>query len=315
VEARHTHQPDCVGALIRDEYNRVYIQRRSPTRRMLPGIWDVVGGHLEAGETPEEGLAREITEETGWRLRRIEAVMADWEWAHDGVVRRELDYLVEVDGDLGAPQLEQAKHDAFTWVGPDNMTVMLEGDGGGNQRLRDIVAKATRVRLTDHLRLMPIGPEYAADLWELSQNGLGFSWPYAWTKQMAKLATADYAREWDSGQAQTWLAYERAANVPVGYSRLSLSGGCRQLDIAWIGARAGDIGHAVEIGGATLAFAFEDLAAHQVMAYVRSDDKPYRTVLGRLAMHHVGDSACSAAYAVRPADLTRQAVPAQRSPA
>jgi 8-oxo-dGTP pyrophosphatase MutT (NUDIX family) len=71
--------PDCVGAFIRDERLRVYAHRRSADRKLLPGIWDVVGGHLEPGESPEEALAREIEEETGWTLRRIESVIAEWE--------------------------------------------------------------------------------------------------------------------------------------------------------------------------------------------------------------------------------------------
>jgi len=49
-------------------------------------------------------------------------VIADWEWEVDGVVRHELDYLVDVDGDLAAPALEQGKHDAYAWVGADNLT-------------------------------------------------------------------------------------------------------------------------------------------------------------------------------------------------
>ncbi len=78
----------CVGALIRDDRNRVYVHRRSPSSRLLPGTWDVVSGQVEAGETPRQALAREIAEETGWRLRRIEAEVADWEWSHDGITRR-----------------------------------------------------------------------------------------------------------------------------------------------------------------------------------------------------------------------------------
>src|SRR5262245_51446866 len=99
-------EPNCVGALIRDRNNRVYLQRRSLQRRQLPGAWDIVGGHVQPGETPEAALAREVQEETGWRLRRIEAIIADWEWKHDGIVQRELDYLIEVDGDLNSPTLE-----------------------------------------------------------------------------------------------------------------------------------------------------------------------------------------------------------------
>jgi 8-oxo-dGTP pyrophosphatase MutT (NUDIX family) len=139
------HDPTCVGALIRNDRGRVFVQRRSVTRRVLPGIWDIVGGHVEAGETPEEALAREIKEETGWELRHIGAQIADWEWAHDGVIRRELDYLVEVEGDLALPRLEETKHDAYAWVGLDNVELMMEGRTDGDGRLRDIVARALQI--------------------------------------------------------------------------------------------------------------------------------------------------------------------------
>ena len=132
----------CVGALIRNEEGRVFVQRRSATRRILPGIWDIVGGHVESGETIEHALAREIWEETGWRLCRIGAELADWEWKHEGTTRREVDYLVEVEGDLSTPQLEHEKHDRYAWVGMDNLELMMEGRIDGDCRLRDIVDKA-----------------------------------------------------------------------------------------------------------------------------------------------------------------------------
>jgi 8-oxo-dGTP pyrophosphatase MutT (NUDIX family) len=109
---------------------------------VLPGIWDIVGGHVEDGETLEQALAREVQEETEWILRRIGSQVADWEWESDGTVRRELDYLVEVEGDLMAPRLEATKHDMYAWVGPDNLELMMEGRGDGDYRLRDIVARA-----------------------------------------------------------------------------------------------------------------------------------------------------------------------------
>lgn len=137
-------EPACVGALIKDDRGRVFVQRRSATRRVLPGLWDIVGGHIEAGETLEQALAREIKEETGWTLRRIGAQVADWEWEHDGLVRRELDYLVDVEGDLSAPRLEAGKHDAFAWVNLDNLALVMDGRTEIDVRLRDIIARALR---------------------------------------------------------------------------------------------------------------------------------------------------------------------------
>ena len=124
----------------------MFVQRRSTTRRVLPGIWDIVGGHVESGETFQQALAREIQEETGWTLRHIGVQVADWEWEYGGVIRREIDYLVDVEGNLTAPCLEVGKHDIWAWVGLDNLALMMEGRRDGDSQLRDVVARALQIK-------------------------------------------------------------------------------------------------------------------------------------------------------------------------
>lgn len=51
------------AVLVRD--GRALLVHRHPRRRWYPDCWDVVGGHLEPGETPEEALRRECREELG----------------------------------------------------------------------------------------------------------------------------------------------------------------------------------------------------------------------------------------------------------
>src|SRR6266545_8127579 len=88
-----------VGALIRDGAGRVFVHRRGWGRELFPGCWDIVGGHVEPGETLLEALSREVEEETGWRVTGTPVLVhtADWEG------RREFDFLVDVDGDLDNP--------------------------------------------------------------------------------------------------------------------------------------------------------------------------------------------------------------------
>ncbi|MER5866741.1 NUDIX domain-containing protein [Kitasatospora sp. NPDC002040] len=49
-----------VGAVVRDEQGRVLLHRRSDS-----GRWSIVGGILDPGEQPADGLVREVFEETG----------------------------------------------------------------------------------------------------------------------------------------------------------------------------------------------------------------------------------------------------------
>ncbi len=42
---------------------RVLLGKRAASRALYPGVWDVFGGHQEAGETIAEALVRELAEE------------------------------------------------------------------------------------------------------------------------------------------------------------------------------------------------------------------------------------------------------------
>lgn len=61
--------PAVVLALIRRE-DRWFLQRRDPANPVLPGLWEFPGGKVEAGETLEAALGRELQEEVGLALER-----------------------------------------------------------------------------------------------------------------------------------------------------------------------------------------------------------------------------------------------------
>ena len=133
-----------VGAVIvRD--TRVFVHRRDYDRSLFPGCWDIPGGHVDPDETPLDALGREVEEETGWRLRRVIAELGEFSWiGSDGMPRRELDYLVEVDGDLDAPRREDPKHIEFAWVSIDELDRLMENRAPEQTIVRDVVARGLR---------------------------------------------------------------------------------------------------------------------------------------------------------------------------
>jgi RimJ/RimL family protein N-acetyltransferase len=282
-----------VGAIIRNDRNRVYVHRRSASRALLPGTWDIVGGHVEPGETREQALAREIEEETGWRLRRIEAVVREWEWTVDGVTRHETDYLVEVDGDLASPRLEEGKHDANSWVGPDTLELMMVGRTDGDRRLRDIVAAAVRTRLTARLRLVPTGRATAGDLWRVHYDDAVAVWylgRFTVAQVLARVQRAD--RGWEIDGVEKWLAYDRVSGELVGRGGVSRAfvDGADRYEVGWAvrGAHQGNL-YATEIGAAGLEYAFDDLGAPEVVAYTEPHNAASRAVMNHLGLRYSRD--------------------------
>lgn len=137
-----------VGALILDARGLAFVHRRGPDRAFLAGGWDLVGGHVEAGETLLEALEREVAEESGWRLVGSPQLVFVGDWwtdrADPTTARREFDFLVNVEGDLGRPRLERPKHVEHRWIGPDKLDLLDENAGRDDGMVRHLVGLALR---------------------------------------------------------------------------------------------------------------------------------------------------------------------------
>lgn len=133
-----------VGAVVVGPDGRVFAQRRSPHRKTFPGCWDLVGGHVEPGETPLQALGREVFEETGWTVDRVLAVlkMVDWESPGPGgpSLKREFVLAVSITGGWDSPRLESGKVTEGRWFGADELAVLHENRDGTDAYVYDCAA-------------------------------------------------------------------------------------------------------------------------------------------------------------------------------
>lgn len=61
---------DCVAFLL-VQNGHILLERRSLTKRVIPGMLAIPGGHMDPSESPEEAVQRELQEELGLTARTL----------------------------------------------------------------------------------------------------------------------------------------------------------------------------------------------------------------------------------------------------
>jgi len=130
-----------VGCLVVRPDGRIFSQRRSLTRATFPGCWDLVGGHVEAGESPLDALRRELREETGWTLESVLGLLkvVDWETSQGGprVLKREFVFVVTIQGDWESPLLEPQNVIEGRWFSEAEKATLHENRIGTDRYVYD----------------------------------------------------------------------------------------------------------------------------------------------------------------------------------
>ena len=112
------------------------------TRRLFPGCWDLIGGHVEDDEDVYSALSREIREETGWVLKAVVRELAAKHWNGGTIEYEERQFIVRVEGELRNPALEKSKVSEFMWVDRANVERLKENRKPGDQLIYDSVLEA-----------------------------------------------------------------------------------------------------------------------------------------------------------------------------
>ena len=106
-----------VAAALVDADGRVLLQQRPPGKAMA-GLWEFPGGKVEADETPEAALIRELEEELG--IRTHASCLAPATFASEGLGERHLLLLLYVCRKWqGLPEARHATD--LKWVRPNQM--------------------------------------------------------------------------------------------------------------------------------------------------------------------------------------------------
>lgn len=114
---------DRVAAAIIVRGSEVLMAHRHPERRWYPDCWDLIGGHIQEGETPEEAVGRECQEEVGVLVQQVRPVPMV---CSDPAIEM---HAFVVSSWRGEPaNLAPDEHDHLTWFQPDELSGLVLAD-------------------------------------------------------------------------------------------------------------------------------------------------------------------------------------------
>jgi 8-oxo-dGTP diphosphatase len=107
---------DVVGAVIYDGASKKFLVTMRDRNRMRGGLWEFPGGKIDAGESPEEALKREILEELNCEIA-VGKQVENYTYSYPELTVRLITYLCTIVS--GEPQLSE--HEDMKWVSKEEI--------------------------------------------------------------------------------------------------------------------------------------------------------------------------------------------------
>lgn len=116
----HGKQVITACALIHHNFDgvvKVFVPKRAETKKFLPGVFELPGGHIDYGEDIVEGLRREIVEEFGMKIK-VGDPFAAFTYTNEvkGSHSVEVIYFATFEDPPENIKLNPEDHSEFKWV-------------------------------------------------------------------------------------------------------------------------------------------------------------------------------------------------------
>ncbi len=134
--AAHGQQVITACALIHREFDgeiKVFLPRRADTKKFLPGVYEIPGGHIDFGEDIVAGLKREIKEEFGADIS-VGDPFASFTYTNEikGSHSVEVIYFAAFTSPLEAIELHPDDHREYGWFAENELDKVVSTNKRGD---------------------------------------------------------------------------------------------------------------------------------------------------------------------------------------
>ena len=112
---------------------KVFLPRRANTKKFLPGVFELPGGHIDFDENIVEGLKREIMEEFSMHMN-VGDPFAAFTYSNEvkGSHSIEVIYLAEFEDPIENIIIHPEYHSTFEWIAENELQKITSTDKGND---------------------------------------------------------------------------------------------------------------------------------------------------------------------------------------
>lgn len=133
-----------------DGIEKVFLPKRADTKKFLPGVYELPGGHIDFGEDIIEGLKREINEEFGMETEVGDPFFA-FTYSNEvkGSHSIEVIYFAKFITDTKKISLNADDHSAFGWFSENQLEQTYTSNKGADDIEQVAIRKAFKLMRGD----------------------------------------------------------------------------------------------------------------------------------------------------------------------
>jgi 8-oxo-dGTP diphosphatase len=121
---------------------KVFLPKRADTKKFLPGVYELPGGHIDFGEDIEVGLKREIFEEFGMDIKVHDPFAA---FTYRNEIKKshsiEVVYFAEFINPIGEIKINPEDHSEFVWISEGEIDKIISNNKNSEDQEIKVIRK------------------------------------------------------------------------------------------------------------------------------------------------------------------------------